>query len=449
MSRIEATVEQLLGLLPDVDELELLRLRIIGAAVPDPGRTWDSSNDFATVDKRIVSADDVDRAVRGAEESLRAYITSLYEGMRPVFAAYYDGREDDAARQLIALGEQLEDGGRLKGARQCYRTALSLSFPLLDKSAQILALRRIARVSLTLGDFQEAAAHYERSAQLARDAGDPRGEVVAHTGTGNVLVWQGRWADAELHYREALALLESAEGEQVSVERAQLFNNLGNMATRLGRFGEAEEWLSRALDMWGTLSSPVDLAICHMIYGLLREREGRLAEAREQYESARALPVPPSLLSGIATDLAELCVREGHLTQAQEWGRIAEEHAIRSGSVYMLGRMYQGRGNTARAAGDEDGFIFFEKALEIAREKGYPFLEAETLTSYADLRRQTGGTEEALAYLERAREIFHELGAVRDLARVDEALAELRSRIASPFESQPEEPEQPLAAAGN
>lgn len=447
MSRIEATVEELLGLLPEVDELELLRLRIIGAAVPDPGKAWDSSSAYATVDKRIVSAEDVDRAVREAEESLKAFITSLYEGLRPVFAAYYGGREDEAARRLIALGEQLEDGGRLKGARQCYRSALQHSLPLLDKSAQILALRRIARVSLTLGDFQEAAAHYERSAQLARDADDVRGEVVAHTGTGNVLVWQGRWTEAEAHYREALALLEAAEGEQVSLERAQLCNNLGNMATRLGRFPEAEAWLAQAQEMWSTLSSPLDLAICHIILGLLRERQGRWAEARQQYESARALPLPPALLSGIATDLAELCVREGHLTQAQDWGRVAEEHAIRSGSAYTLGRMYQGRGNIARAVGDEDGFTFFEKALEIAREKGYPFLEAETLTNYADLRRQTGGTEEAQAYLERAREMFQELGAVRDLARVEEALVDLRVQ-ATQFGAEPEERE-PLAAAGD
>jgi len=32
--------------------------------------------------------------------------------------------------------------------------------------------------------------------------------------------------------------------------------------------------------------------------------------------------------------------------------------------------MYRGLGNIARATGSEDGFTFFEKALEIARGKG-------------------------------------------------------------------------------
>lgn len=423
----------------------------MSAAVPDPGKTWDSSSAYATVDKRIVAAEDVDRAVQEAEESLRSFIALLYEGLRPIFRAYYAGHQDDAALRLVALGEQLEGGGRLKGARQCYRSALSLSLPLLDKGPQILALRRIGRVSLSLGDFQDAALHYERSAQLARDSGAVRDEVVARTGYGNVLAWQGRWVDADGHYRDALALLEEAEdGGQPSVERAQLFNNLGNIDTWLERLDDAEAVLGQALEMWRTLgSSPQDMAVCLVLIAHLREEQGRFGEARAAYEQAFELPITPSLRSGVATDMAEVCLREGHVSQAEEWGRVAEEHAIRSGSAYMLGRMYQGRGNIARAQRDEDGFTFFEKAKEIAQEKGYPFLEAETLRDYAGLRQQTGNTEEALALLERARDIFQELGAVRELGRAEATLAELRERIEAPFESEPEEPEQPLAAAGD
>lgn len=441
MSRIEATVEELLGLLPDVDELELLRLRIIGAAVPDPGKTWDSSSAYSTVDKRIVSAGEVDRAVQDAEDSLRAYVASLYQGMRPVFRAFFEGREEESARHLVVLGEQLEGGGRLKGARQVYRSALSLSLPSLDKSTQILALRRIGRVSLALGDFREAGLHYERSAQLARDVGDMRSEVVARTGIGNVLVWQGRWSDAERHYRDALALLEAAEGTQPSLERAQLLNNLGNISARQERLDEAEACLTEALAFWRTASAPLDLAVCYIHYAHLRERQDRYDEAREFYEQSLELPVPPAVQCALATDLAELCLHEGHLSQAEEWGRASEEHAIRSGSVYTLGRMYQGRGNIARARGDEDGFTFFEKALEIAREKGYPYLEAETLREYAALRRQHGGVEEAQAYLERSRELFTQLGSPQNVAEVERALAEIR------VERPPLE--EPLAAAGD
>ena len=430
MSRSEATVEEILGLLPNIDELELLRLGIVGVAVPDPLKAWDSSRDFETVDKRILSPDALDRAIEEAEAALRAYIERLHRGVRPVLQSAFDGRKDEAARHLIALGEQHEADGRLRSARECYRSAFHLSLPFPDKAPQILALRRIARVAVSIGDFQEAQSHYERCAELSRDSGDPHGELIATTGIGNVLFWQGRLPEAEARYLDALAQADRAGEASFLLERGHLLNNLGNLATRTQRLSEAEEWLTRALAVWERLSAPVDLVICWVNRAHLREAEGRWEEAREAYERALALEVPSAVRANVATDLAEWYLREGHLTQAQEWGREAEDHAIASGSPYSLGRMYQGRGNIARAREDADGFIFYEKALEIAREKGYPFLEGETLLDYALLRSQIGGGEEAQAYLERACEIFRQLGTLRELERAEKALAELTSKQA-------------------
>ncbi|HEX8394780.1 MAG TPA: tetratricopeptide repeat protein, partial [Longimicrobium sp.] len=269
MDRSQATVAELLALVPEMDEFELFRLRVIGAAVPDPGRTWDSSSAYATVDKRLVSPDDVERSIREAEESLRQYVTTLYDGLRPVFRAFYEGRGDEAAQRLIRLGEEMESLGRLKGARQCYRAALTLALPLQEKAAQILALRRIARATLALGDFQDAAQHYERTAQLARDAGDLRGEVVARTGLANVLVWQGGWTEAERRYRDALALAE-AGGAELAQERLPLLYNLGMLATRMERHAEAEEWLGRALERAPHDGTAVDQANCFINLAQLR-----------------------------------------------------------------------------------------------------------------------------------------------------------------------------------
>jgi hypothetical protein len=61
--------------------------------------------------------------------------------------------------------------------------------------------------------------------------------------------------------------------------------------------------------------------------------------------------------------------------------------------------------------------------------KGYPFLEAETLADYAELRKQNGGLEEASAYLERARDIFVELGAIRYADRMQRGLDALRGGV--------------------
>lgn len=445
MPRPDETVEALLQLVPSVDELELLRLELIRAAVPDPGKAWDSSSEYSTVDKRILTADDVDRALAHAQELMLQYASFLHEGLRPVFRSYFTGDSGGASRHLIALGERHEASGRASGARQCYHAGLRLALPLADKSAQILALRRLGRVALALGDFKDATSFYERSAELAHDSGDLPGEVIACTGAGNVSMYQGRWAEAERAYSSALALTNQAGAESLSLERGQLYNNLGNVHTRWGRLEEAEEWLARARDLWSEVESPLDSAIWYLNLGHLREAQERLAEAREAYTSGVNLSVPSSLKALIAADLADVCLKDGYVTQAAEMARVAEEHAIASGSPYTLGYMYRNLGNLARARGNDDGFTFFEKALQIAREKGYPSLEAETLADYAELRRGAGGVEEAEAYLERARELFVELGSPQNLARVDRALEEIRTErtlLEVP-------PETPMAAAGD
>lgn len=428
VNRSEAIVEEIASLLPDIAELEVLRLRLVSLAVPDPGRTWDSSSAFATSDKRVLRAEQVDSALDDAEAALHQYVSATYAALRPVLQAFWGERKEEVARLLVEMGEQQEEEGRWTKARRCYQVALSVALPLGDKTPQILALRRIGRVAQAIGELGEGFAYYDRSAELARDSDDVLSEVIARTGMGNIRMWQGRLLDAYGYYSRALALADGhADLPEMRLARAQLFNNLASVATRLEHHDEAEAWFDRALAEWEQVSSSSDLAICYSNLAHLREAQGRREEARDLYVKALHLPVSSGLHAGLATDLAEWHAQEGRTTQAEEWSRTAEEHAIAARSPYILGRMYQGRGNVARARGDDDGFIFYEKALEIAREKKYAILEAETLVDYAQLRVNTGGAEEAQAYLERALEVFRESGSVREQARAEQLLTQLAS----------------------
>ncbi len=96
-----------------------------------------------------------------------------------------------------------------------------------------------------------------------------------------------------------------------------------------------------------------------------------------------------------------------------------------SSAPYYLAEMYRGLGNIARERGDHDGFTFYEKALEIARDKGYHLVEATTLVEYALLRREMDEWEEAVSYLERARDLFGGLGAVHEETRAEQLLREI------------------------
>lgn len=425
MQRPYLVLEDLFRLLPDLEELDGLRLSLIGASVSDPERTWERSSAFATVDKRLVAAAGLDAMVDEVERDYQAYVASLFSHLRPVLRACAAAEPSAAARPLIALGEWLEQQDQHAKARDCFVRALALALPQADKASQILALRRIARVTLALGEFSEALRHYQRSAELARDSNDALGAVIARTGQGNALALQGRWAEAEQAYQDALATIETSTvpGSMV-LERAQLYNNLGLTALRQGQLTQAGERLELARALWDRLASPRDLAICLHSQALLREEEGRREEARAAFAEALAQEVPAAVLAPIAIDLAESYLRDGHLLEAREWGRRAEQYAIAGRSPYYLARVYRGLGSLARDTGEEGGLTFFEKALEIARESGFRLLEAETLVEYARLRERTGGEEEARAFLEHATEIFREIGAVAEQQRAEALLQE-------------------------
>ncbi|HEV2130921.1 MAG TPA: tetratricopeptide repeat protein [Longimicrobiaceae bacterium] len=426
MERSQRTLEELYRVIPDVEEFETLRLAIIGAAVPDPATLWARSSASATIDKRVVPADRIEQVVDEAEAALHAYIASVFSTFRPLFRTFQAGKHIEVAYHLVELGERQEAHGRYRKARRCFDSALDVALPLTEKGPQILALRSIGRVARTLGDLHEALEYYRRSAELACDAQDLKGEVIAQTGYANVLAAQGRWGEAERCYREVLAKVdERGEAESLRLQQAQLYNNLGMIATRQHHLSAAEEWLERALRQWAVLDSPVDVAVCYYNRGFLREQQERLSEAHAVYEQALALDIPPGMRVGIMVQLADLHVKQGQLRAAEARGREAEQLAITAQSPYYLAEMYRGLGNIARAKGDHDGFTFFEKALEITREKDYRLLAAKTLTEYSVLRSEMGEWEEAISFLERAREIFSQLGAVHEQARAEHRLEAL------------------------
>jgi tetratricopeptide (TPR) repeat protein len=407
VSPTEATVQELFRLLPDLEELEALRASLASAAAPDPSRQWDRAGRYGTVDGRVASRAAVEGAVDEAERLMRERLESLFGTVRALLGGFWSADDASVARALIAEGERCEADGRLASARLWFERALELSLPHADRAPQILALRRLGRVARALGQLGDAAAHYRRSLELALDAGDVAGAVIAETGAGNVLAIQGRFAGAESAYRSALRRAEeSADPGALELEISQLQNNLAMSLTRQDRLEEAESWFATARAAWARIDSPADLAVCLHNFGLLRLRAGRPEEALREMEAAMALPVGAATLAAIAIDLAECCAGLGRFAEADRWARTAEDHAIASLGTYPLGHLYLGLGKLARARGETHAFIFYEKALEIARRCDFQLLEAETLKDYALLRESEGGAEEARSYLERANEIL-------------------------------------------
>ncbi|HET7321103.1 MAG TPA: hypothetical protein VFI96_01320, partial [Longimicrobiaceae bacterium] len=102
------SIQEILALLPAMEELDGLRLTLCEAAIPDPAQEWARAGRFATVDRRVVSEGSLEEALAAAERARTAQVESLFAAIRATLDAHLAGDEAAAARALLEHGERLE-----------------------------------------------------------------------------------------------------------------------------------------------------------------------------------------------------------------------------------------------------------------------------------------------------------------------------------------------------
>lgn len=419
---------QLLGLLPEVDVLEVLRIALARHAADRPDLVWTDGADATTVDVRVLDSTSVEAAVAEALEQQQTDTAQIYEAVCRALLAEVDGNRQAAVLELVRAGEEREQHGRFASALRFYRAALEASGPLPDRKPQILALRRIGRVQLMRGDPGESERCYQRSLSLAKDLDLVQDEVIAWTGLGNLSLRRGAWTAAESSYRSGIERARAAGNLQH--ELAHLWTNIAWALAKQSRVDEAAVALRDAMPLWETLDSPDGRANWHSARGHIFWDKGNFEAAKSEYLRAIDLGRDPIRKAAFQIDLSNLLLDAGEMDEARRWGRAAEASALAASAVGYVAEVYRGLGNIARADGEE-AVPLYEKSLELSRHYGLPLSEAETLMAYAALQATTGNGEEAQAFLERAIEILAGLGADEDARRARMELAELSQTAAS------------------
>ena len=119
---------------------------------------------------------------------------------------------------------------------------------------------------------------------------------------------------------------------------------------------------------------------------------------------AARLEIEIRLLSG------ELLLDAGRVPAAEDELRRGEELAIARDLPHLLARLYVDLGKARAARGDEDGFVFFEKALDLCGgSEPAPRIAADVWRNYADFWNSLGQPEEARACAERSRALLEPL----------------------------------------
>ncbi|HSH75002.1 MAG TPA: hypothetical protein VLA09_04945, partial [Longimicrobiales bacterium] len=138
---------------------------------------------------------------------------------------------------------------------------------------------------------------------------------------------------------------------------------------------------------------------------------GAFAEAVDQLRAA--LEVTGHARAGVTIrlNLAEALLAQGRGLEAAEHAREAEREAIQARLVSKLPEVYRLLGRIASTEGISDAFVFFERALQLGRERGLPRLEeALTLQAYAEAEAARGEAEAATELAALAGRLFETLG---------------------------------------
>ena len=419
-------VEQALRLLPDVEALTPLRAFLIStshrAAAADE---WDTGEPYRTVGRRYLRLGDVRRRVPEALARAQAHLASLYDAVLDALERERAGDMSGAVRALLRAGASEETAGRFQQARAWYAHALSLSDALRDRRPEIEALCALGRIAVASGDSGSGAREYQRALALAEAERDQAGAIEACAGLGDASAAHGAWTGAESWYKRGLRLAETEP-----TRSADLLHRLARAASGRGDQAAALELMRRARETLDPGAAQERAAMLNT-EGEIELRRNHAVEGVRAYREAQVLARrgggTPALEVEIALGLARALISTGSWREAEDEARKAEEVAIAHNLTRPLARLYAVLGAVRGAEGDEDGFVFFEKAIELSRGLDpSPTLEGETYLEYGRFRRRLGDLAEAQACFERAQELF---ASAQDPAGRERAARELAGTV--------------------
>lgn len=396
------------GMLPELDELRPIIDHLIVHSEPDDARTWSGSGQLDTLGSRMVGgnllADAADRLANEEADHLR----TLFSAVGRAVAHCAEGDTDRAARALLEAAALEEARDRPERAEAYAGAAHHVVREQRDRTTAALALRRWARAARASGKLSVSRDRYEAAFEAATALNDDRGAAEAAVGVGNVLEEQGSWSEAREWYERALASVDDIEGPVP--ERYHALLNL-HIVIRSQDPSLSGPWLSKAQVAAAEVDPEGSRAPVENAWGQLRMAEGAFGEAERHLSDALAAASDARARVTIRLNLAEALLAQGRTLDSAEHAREAEREAIAAGLVPKLPEVYRLLGRIASQNGNADAFVLFERALEIVRERDLPILEeALTLQAYAEAEARGADPETAHSLLLAAQERLAALG---------------------------------------
>jgi tetratricopeptide (TPR) repeat protein len=284
--------------------------------------------------------------------------------------------------RLGAVAYQLRE---YKQAAKYVRNSLELRKTLGDISGEARLYNNLGLLGLMSGDLHEAENNFDRSIELLENVGDTEGIALANINLGLVKYDLGDYGSAEIHLEKAQAVAEKI-GHRFYIGLANMYQ--GRLKSALGGYKLAVRLLNESMQIFEELGAQDNLidAMCYLAENYLSGRE--ISEAIQWSEKAHL---------ALGENLADDSVQAG--------------------------RVYRVQGAIARYQGDlvQAASLLLESA-EIFRAAYEKLESARTAYELGLLALEISDSDGAQEYFDEARNIFTEVGAEKELQRVEGAM---------------------------
>jgi tetratricopeptide (TPR) repeat protein len=354
---------------------------------------------------------------------------AAFEWLDQGLALLDDDAALEAARIRLAGAGICSRQGRHRQALDWCQTGLAIARQRSSGPVLAHATYLLGTIHGHLGRREEEIACARQSLALYEELGDPVGQLKALNNLGVAYMEGGDWQAAIDYYRRGIELGEKV-GDVNSV--AIMTHNLGNILLQQGHLGGAARAYERSRDIWRAIGFPFGVAASWSGLGK------SYAECGEWERALDCLGRSERQFKEIESDLflPEVYRRQAlvHLSTGQldVARRLVDQSLALADELDMAlerGIGLRVRGQIELASGHwEQAEAALRESLNILQEQGNRYRMGETLYQlgrlYCTMARgeDPEAADKAESALERAREIFEDLGAERALARVEEAI---------------------------
>jgi len=280
------------------------------------------------------------------------------------------------------LANALQSTGRLDEALAFAKRALDISRDEGKDHAVGVDLGRYAKILVAQGRYAEADVCYDEALVAARHVGDKVLEKAGLLGQGILSYYQRQFERAANLYKRALKLSQEMNDEHGVMLAC---NALGVVEQEHGRLKEARSWFERAVeiaqrrgDVVNQATGAQNLGITCRLEGKTARRVGDESEARQRFEEAtrfaaeslrlyRQLGNEPNSAGSLA-HLAQAFLLLGELDEAERFANESREIHERLGLMEVF-RNYDTLADIAQARGDGKHAAEWERKRDAVLEE--------------------------------------------------------------------------------